>query len=574
MPRKVFISVLGFTNYGQCSYVKDNFKSDTVRFIQEATLDYLCQKEEWTANDIAYILLTREAEMANWLDDGMYDKQTKETVKCQGLQSRLLSMRLPFEVQAIKSIPHGNSEAEIWEIFERVFLKIQEGDELYFDLTHGFRYLPMLVMVLINYSKFLCGTTVRSITYGNYESRNVKNEAPIIDLLPLSALQDWTFAAGQYLDSGNVNRLVKMSKETVAPILKNSEGRDENAKTLIKFIRALENSIDDIQMCRGINIVDAINISEVCNTARMLSSTCITPLNPIFDKIKQTLKEFVDYTSERNGFAAAKWCIENNLYQQAITIARENIVTYVCLNLHLNYKNEHDRNLVDRAFYINEYNTPELEWKIDQNSTPEEQELDRCTIKRILENKMIPSLCVIFNKCRDIRNDINHFGMRNNPSKSIRLKEKIKTIVREIYELYDAKHSNDVNAPIIEMGNKLLLNITNHPSNQWDENQLKAAAKYGQVVDISFPKIDENADESYISELADEYLAKILAYTDVSKDVTVHIMGEFNFTFSLLKRLQQYGITCVASTSKRIVQEISPGNKEVCFKFERFRKYE
>ena len=32
---------------------------------------------------------------------------------------------------------------------------MQDGDELYFDLTHGFRYLPMLVMVLINYSKFL-----------------------------------------------------------------------------------------------------------------------------------------------------------------------------------------------------------------------------------------------------------------------------------------------------------------------------------------------------------------------------------------------------------------------------------
>ena len=51
MSRKVFISVLGFSNYGECIYTKDNYKSSSVRFIQEATLDYLCQTENWTEKD-------------------------------------------------------------------------------------------------------------------------------------------------------------------------------------------------------------------------------------------------------------------------------------------------------------------------------------------------------------------------------------------------------------------------------------------------------------------------------------------------------------------------------------------
>ena len=51
-------------------------------------------------------------------------------------------------------------------------------------------------------------------------------------------------------------------------------------------------------------------------------------------------------------------------------------------------------------------------------------------------------------------------------------------------------------------------------------------------------------------------------------------MGELTLTFSLLKRLQEYGIRCVASTSKRIVKEEVPGRKEeVIFEFERFREY-
>lgn len=120
----------------------------------------------------------------------------------------------------------------------------------------------------------------------------------------------------------------------------------------------------------------------------------------------------------------------------------------------------------------------------------------------------------------------------------------------------------------------LLLNLTNHPSSLWSEKQREAACVYGEIMDMPFPAIDETADETYISTLADEYLQRIL---DLAKDknVTVHLMGELTFTFALLKRLQEHGITCVASTSRRIVKEETAGRKgEVIFQFERFRRYE
>ena len=256
MARKVFISVLGLTNYGECIYVKDEYKSPSVRFIQEATLDYLCQQNEWTANDTAYILLTNGAENVNWYNDGHKNKETGEIIKCEGLQCRLQKLNLPFEINTISKIPDGNTEEEIWEIFERVFNELQDDDELYFDLTHGFRYLPMLVMVLINYSKFLKNTSVKSITYGNFESRNrVTNEAPIIDLLPLSALQDWTYAAGQFLDSGNVDKLQYLSDKELKPILKNAKGSNKDATNLKSFVKHLSEG----QTCRGISIIKSEN---------------------------------------------------------------------------------------------------------------------------------------------------------------------------------------------------------------------------------------------------------------------------------------------------------------------------
>lgn len=120
----------------------------------------------------------------------------------------------------------------------------------------------------------------------------------------------------------------------------------------------------------------------------------------------------------------------------------------------------------------------------------------------------------------------------------------------------------------------MLINLTNHPSSLWNDKQLKAARTYGEIMDMPFPIIDETDDETYISTLADEYLQKIFELAKES-NVTVHLMGELTFTFALLKRLQQHGITCVASTSKRIVMGEKAGRKgEVVFQFERFRQYE
>ena len=121
----------------------------------------------------------------------------------------------------------------------------------------------------------------------------------------------------------------------------------------------------------------------------------------------------------------------------------------------------------------------------------------------------------------------------------------------------------------------MLINLTNHPSSRWSEKQKAAAEEeFGEIVDMPFPEIREEGCEWYVSDLADQYLRKILNMPDASPFV-VHLMGEQTFSYALLKRLRARGITCVASTTKRIVKEEEPGRKtEVIFQFERFRRYE
>lgn len=432
MARKVFISVLGFTNYGQCIYVKDEYKSASVRFIQEATLGYLCQKTDWTVNDVAYVLLTDGAEKANWNDDGHKNKDTGEILKCEGLQSRLQKMDLPFDVNTINKLPDGNTEEEIWQIFERVFDVLKEGDELYFDLTHGFRYLPMLVMVLINYSKFLKNTSVKSITYGNYESRNREtNEAPIIDLLPLSALQDWTYAAGQFLDSGNVDKLQLLCNKELKPILRNAQGTNKDATNLRTFIKHLNEVISERQTCRGMSIIKSENFKKLKGVSEQMDSIIIAPLKPIFDKIKQSMIFFDENENIRNGFSAAVWCYQNGLLQQSATILQEFVITYICSRHGIKIDDEAKRDWVTSSFTIKFKNIAKSDWKLSQDTETRIVQVEY--IEKILNDDLFSCTDFInaFNNLSEVRNDYNHSGMRSKrqPLNHQKIKENIRKCI-------------------------------------------------------------------------------------------------------------------------------------------------
>ena len=119
----------------------------------------------------------------------------------------------------------------------------------------------------------------------------------------------------------------------------------------------------------------------------------------------------------------------------------------------------------------------------------------------------------------------------------------------------------------------MLINLSNHPSARWSAQQAEAANRlYGEIVDLPFPQVDPNGDEAYVERLVDEYAGKVLQLAE-KQPVTVHLMGEMTFCFALVSHLQKHDITCVASTTERIVKESGYGTKEVIFKFVQFRNY-
>lgn len=122
-------------------------------------------------------------------------------------------------------------------------------------------------------------------------------------------------------------------------------------------------------------------------------------------------------------------------------------------------------------------------------------------------------------------------------------------------------------------GNPVFVNLTNHPSDKWDEAQVKAAQAYGDIVDLPFPNIDPDADAKEIKDMAEEYCQKVIEAAK-DREPIVLLMGEMNFTYALLKRLRSQSITCLATTTQRITTDLPDGTKQSTFKFVKFRLYE
>lgn len=556
--RKVFISILGTGNYGPCEYTQGDFTSSNTRFIQEATLEFLNVKETWTAQDIAYVFLTPTARTSNWQEKTVYKGEVEKGYI--GLGPILNEMQLPCPIKTV-DITEDGDEQGLWSVFQTIYDKLQEDDELYIDITHSFRYLPMLLLVLCNYAKFLKQTKVVHISYGNYEAKAPVK--PLVDLMPLVEVQDWTFAASDFLRNGRTASFTALVKERIQPILKATKGQDEDARALRLFLNRLEPLSQSLTSVRGKAIIDGGIFRDLNDSAQNLKNTLIPAMAPLIDKIKDSFSDFAPTPNIENGFVAAQWCYDKQLYQQSITILQETLKGYTAKQAGYPCDEQRYQDLAAAAYNITVKKRPEREWKLGENNDDQEDfNRRKVIVKRMLSLPLVQELCGLYDEISQLRNDFNHAGIRPNPMSDIPTQ-----IERKMVRLFEAlKDDKLTSAP------PLFLNLSNHSSDKWGEAQLDAARAYGKVVDMPFPEIDPGATTEEIYILAEEYAEEITSrYPD--RDLTVHIMGEMTFCFRLVTLLHARGVRCVASTTQRKTSELEGGKKESIFEFQEFREY-
>lgn len=588
---KVFMTVVGMGGYDEATYrIGDN--EYTNRSIQKALLTYF--KDTGREFDKIVFLLTEKARENNWekvkyterkkADDGSEIKIPHEE---EGLRSFTEKL---FPGKAVdKNIADGVNDNDFLSIFQQIYESMDENDEITFDVTNGFRSIPFLFYPVISYAKELKNITIDNIYYGPYV-RGI-NPTVILDLQKYGEILDWANAAHIFRISGNAKEILQLSQKRYNGLEeKDSFGESQQAS---KWLSSLTEAL---LTCRGDDSKESISKSarKLFQSRSKMESSSRNKEYMLFDEL---LKHALDSVSEFNkdmnhyelGMHTAEWCIERGLVQQAYTALREAHISYLC------YAFGDNNAALDKDFrgkvitaILNTYMTS-LERKTDPIQ-------DIKKVKAVSENEKYMILAVkmfsIFDKTqmsfvqqiRDIRNKINHFFMNKN---SVRIDmenlkmhynntvEFIKMVEENKCSIMSDDEARSILNQYVPKRNNIFVNFSNHPSKNWGNEQISAAKRIvsgGSIVDIAFPQVSGDADESEISRTADKYAKEIISLNPSA----VMCQGEFGICLEVVTTLKNNGIKVLYSCSERKTVETVIDNrteKTSVFKFVRFREY-
>jgi len=401
------ISFLGFNpkGYKETTYISPNRQHKfTTSLFQEALVEFYKPEE-------MYVLLTKTAEKS------IPENATQST--WENLKNRLHNK---VDLKPIVDIPEGHETEDFWNLFSKLTACLDDTDEVLFDITHGFRSLPVIALIAVSFLRVVRNIKLKGLVYGAFDAKNKEtNETPTFDLIPVVILFDWLTATDQFLKTGK--------GEDLAKLLKNAEGHTEALGN-----RILEIS-QGLELLRPMDVMKAASaLPENIELAKPDLANVVPPfemlLNRVVDEYSQfTLAEPQNY--QENGKLALEkqlfeieWYARKGLEVQAISLAREWLPSLLCYHFNLDPMDKQARE--------------EMEILCCGGKIGERESVYRNQYKKIQESKrkLINQLwndppCTLAN----LRNDVLHSGFRKNPKSITEIKEVLQKIINQLNEI-------------------------------------------------------------------------------------------------------------------------------------------
>jgi len=216
------------TGYRKANYCFDAKFSDTVSFFGLALLNYAKPDRlilAGTAGSMWDVFFEhQQTDDENTL--ALMEAVEKETVTAPmlAIHEQRLSERLGIPVQCLL-ISYARNDVEQVTILNDLAEHLEPGEKVILDVTHGFRHLPMLVLVAARYLARVRGVQVQEVFYGAAEMTDkVTGQTPVLRLSTLLQMLDWTDALAVYESSGNYG--------IFAPLLQQDGMQSDRANSL------------------------------------------------------------------------------------------------------------------------------------------------------------------------------------------------------------------------------------------------------------------------------------------------------------------------------------------------------
>ncbi|CAK0762081.1 conserved hypothetical protein [Gammaproteobacteria bacterium] len=160
----------------------------------------------------------------------------------------------------LRLIPFGRNEEEQTRILEILTNEVNEGDDVYLDVTHGFRHLPMLGLLSALYLRTVKEVSIQGLYYGALDMLDKNTgETPVLRLDGLLTIADWIGAIARYDQSGDYG--------VFAPLLSNHLKTD--TLKLASFYERTSNSVKaKVQLSTFHGLFKNVELSSIARLFR------------------------------------------------------------------------------------------------------------------------------------------------------------------------------------------------------------------------------------------------------------------------------------------------------------------
>jgi len=325
-----------------------------------------------------------------------------------------LRERVPPDRLTVVPIPEGHTEEELWDIFSALTEVVAEREEVVFDITHSFRSIPFLTFLAAAYLRAARRARIRAVVYGAYDARPKDDPGPrpVFDLTPFVSLLDWLAATNQFIHTGDAQYLARLLRQEGAA--RRSGALKHAGETLEPFSLA-------VMLCRPLEVMrDAGRMENMLKQAAGVMAQWARPFTVMADRIQA---EYGKYNlpdpigdvaaSLRHQLSIIRWYAEHGQIIQAVTLAREWVVTAVGMQLQGSFILATDeREKIERGL-------SGLCRVAQGRSFPcELNEVGRA-LQSWPEAQAIRDL---WNQLSTVRNDLDHAGMKPGPMKAATLR--------------------------------------------------------------------------------------------------------------------------------------------------------
>lgn len=376
---------------------------------------------EYVKPDKVILLLTQEAESTYW----------------SAIQDEFHASLPSVELQMV-GIPRGSNEAELWLIFAKLADLVADKDELYIDITNGFRSIPIIFMSAVEYLRRAKDIVINDIVYGAYDS-TLDETKPMFRLKLFATLTEWANAVAAFRQTGDATLLHRL-------IDKHDLGDGPLTVTLRRIAKSLQNFSESTNLVRPIDIMDAASIlndyidqfiqdydtyikqhGQETTVATVFPEVFISLLEEVrnsclsFALSKQQTKNDVKHNLQGQ-LAVIQWYGQHDRLLPVAVIAYEWITTWAMMKVGIATSKLF---LFDqRQDFIKKY------FNASQGKNP-------CFLSPDIELPSVDKKVVValWTAARDARHDLAHANYSRQPMPPSQLREKIKLILSQIDRL-------------------------------------------------------------------------------------------------------------------------------------------